>query len=87
VSWRHRLFPTHPERSAALAARGWRVLLYLGRKSLREDAIGRLSASLALQTLLSIVPLLGVVLALVSALGGDGAQALLVRLTAALAPP
>jgi len=55
----------------------WLVLLYTVRRWLRVDQSATLASSLALQTLLSIVPFAGLVLTLVGLLGNDSGRSFL----------
>lgn len=68
------LLPRTAQVDVGRAREAWLVLLYTVRRWLRVDQSATLASSLALQTLLSIVPFAGLVLTLVGLLGNDSGR-------------
>lgn len=74
VRW---LFPRAAQHQVTRAREAWLVLLYTVRRWLQIDQSMTLASSLALQTLLSIVPFAGMILTLVGLLGHDSGRGFL----------
>ena len=71
----HWLIPSEPEHDPTPSRRIWLLIVYTVRRWLFADRSSSLSASLALQTLLSVVPTIGVILFFVGRLDPSfGAQ-------------
>jgi membrane protein len=71
------LFPRAAQHNVSPLREAWLVLIYTARRWLQIDRSMTLASSLALQTLLSIVPFAGLVLTLVGLLGQDSGRGFL----------
>ncbi len=71
------LLPRAAQHNVSRAREVWLVLVYTGRRWLQIDRSMTLASSLALQTLLSIVPFAGMILTLVGLLGDDNGRGFL----------
>jgi membrane protein len=79
------LWPTRPELHASRGRQTWLLSVYTIRRWI-GDGCPNLASSLALQTLLSIVPLVGVVLFFVRMLDPEVGSQFVIRLANALSP-
>ncbi|MBL9103581.1 MAG: YihY/virulence factor BrkB family protein [Myxococcales bacterium] len=80
------LFPRSAQRDVSPLREAWLVLIYTARRWLQIDHSMTLASSLALQTLLSIVPFAGLVLTLVGLLGHDSGRGFLNTLISMVIP-
>lgn len=80
------LFPREPEDDPRGVRRAWLLGLYTVRRFWSVDRCSGLAASLALETLLSVVPLTGVVLFFIRRLDPQWGQEFLARIARTLVP-
>lgn len=80
------LFPRTPVLAASRARELWLALVYTVRRWLFVDRSTTLASSLALQTLLSVVPFAGLVLTLLGLLGEDSGRSFIATVATALIP-
>jgi YihY family inner membrane protein len=80
------LSPTEPQPHAAGARRIWLIIAYTFRRWLIEDRATALAASLSLQTLLSVVPVAGLLLTGIGLLGEGRSQAVFEDISRLLIP-
>lgn len=80
------LFPRTAQVDVSRGREVWLVLLYTLRRWLRVDQSATLASSLALQTLLSIVPFAGLVLTLVGLLGAESGHSFLLTIAGMAIP-
>lgn len=80
------LFPRAAQHNVTRQREAWLVLIYTVRRWLQIDKSMTLASSLALQTLLSIVPFAGMVLTLVGLLGQDSGRGFLSTLISMVIP-
>jgi len=80
------LVPRVAQLEVSRAREAWLVLIYAARRWLQVDRSATLASSLALQTVLSIVPFAGLVLTLLGLLGKDQARDFLDRIAGILIP-
>ena len=83
---REHLLPSTPQHQARGARRVWLIATYTLRRWLIEDRGTALAASLALQTLLSVVPVAGLLLTGISLLGDEGANSVFEDIALLLIP-
>ncbi|MBK7825937.1 YhjD/YihY/BrkB family envelope integrity protein [Nannocystis sp.] len=80
------LVPRVAQVEVSRAREAWLVLVYAARRWIQVDRSATLASSLALQTVLSIVPFAGLVLTLLGLLGKDQARDFLNRIAGMLIP-
>ncbi len=80
------LIPREAQGEVSRGREAWLVLVYAARRWLQVDRSATLASSLALQTLLSIVPFAGLVLTLVGLLGKESARTFLHRIADMVIP-
>ncbi|MEZ4429379.1 MAG: YihY/virulence factor BrkB family protein [Nannocystaceae bacterium] len=80
------LFPRVPEHGVSRLREIWLTIAYVLRRWIAIDRASRLSATLSLQTLLSVVPAAGLLLIGVGLIGGGGGGTLLQTLAITLFP-
>lgn len=80
------LVPRAAQAGVSRRREAWLVLVYAVRRWIQIDRSATLASSLALQTLLSIVPFAGMVLTLLGLLGEDSGHDFLLRIAAMVIP-
>lgn len=80
------LFPRTAQHNVTPLREAWLIFIYTVRRWLQIDQSTTLASSLALQTLLSIVPFAGLVLTLVGLLGHENSRSFLGTTTSMLIP-
>jgi len=80
------LFPDVPQREVTGGRRAWLLVAYTLRRWLQVDNATSLASTLSLQTLLSVVPVAGLLLTGVGLLGRDSGGKLLQQIAIALIP-
>ncbi len=82
----HWLVPTEPEHDPAPGRRLWLLAIYTVRRWLFTDRCSALASGLALQTLLSVVPMVGVILFFIGKLDPSFGTAFVSQIVFALGP-
>ncbi|MCA9683060.1 MAG: hypothetical protein KC457_12750 [Myxococcales bacterium] len=82
----HWLIPTDPEHSPSSGRRLWLLSIYTIRRWLFTDRCSSLASGLTLQTLLSVVPTVGVILFFISKLDPSFGSVFVTQIAFALSP-
>jgi membrane protein len=82
----HWLIPTEPEHEPSVGRRLWLLCVYTVRRWLVTDRCSSLASGLALQTLLSVVPTVGVLLFFISKLDPNFGTRFITQIAYALGP-